>query len=768
MKRTTSAVILTVITFLTTPIFAQTPAVVSTTPSHHDVDAVPAIDITATFDIDMAPSTINAQTVVVYGSLSGRRSGVVSYDGPSRTATFDPAADFAPGEAVTAILTAGIRSSGNTPLAAAYNLSFVVGVMQTSTGTFVAGPEIWPGEDPTDVCIGDFNGDGNIDAVVANHLYSTARSTATVHLGNGDGTFAAGVEYELSHRPLHIIAVDLDADYDLDLAVSLTWDDSVLILMNSGNGTFTIGGIYAAADGPTDIAASDINGDGYLDIVTTSYYDRQVTVNVNIGPGDFSFQSVAAGGLPYLRGFGAGDLDNDGDMDLAVTYDFSREVAILDNDGFGDFAHSSSCAGTDFHHGLLPVDVDADGDLDLTSNSWTINSCLILSNAGDGTFSTPTSYAVFRPDGIASADVNGDGRIDLLFGGKYSDHISILRNAGTDIFFDQPTPATGNSPFVPRSADFDNDGDLDLLVLNKNYNAMLILQNGRCIDSDNDAYGDPGHAENICADDNCPLTFNPTQSDADGDGTGDACDACTDVDGDGYGDPGYAANTCPDDNCPMTYNPGQEDNDGDGYGDVCDVTVTAEAGYDVVVNVGDSITVTFEHVLSTGTVDLARQGSGPGLPRYELLPVGAPTYYQFTTTATYEGHVEICFIYDENTIGDNSKDMIRVEEYVNYWWADWFGRTTYIDTESNSVCGTSDTLTQFVLTVPQYTCGDANSDGQLNVGDAIYVLYYAFSGGPSPNPRQSGDSNADNEVNIADVVYTINYVFKGGPPPCCP
>jgi hypothetical protein len=66
-----------------------------------------------------------------------------------------------------------------------------------------------------------------------------------------------------------------------------------------------------------------------------------------------------------------------------------------------------------------------------------------------------------------------------------------------------------------------------------------------------------------------------------------------------------------------------------------------------------------------------------------------------------------------------------------------------------------------------YVCGDANGDGSCNVGDAVFLVKYVFSGGPAPNPYESGDANGDGSPNVGDAVYIINYVFSGGPPPEC-
>ena len=61
--------------------------------------------------------------------------------------------------------------------------------------------------------------------------------------------------------------------------------------------------------------------------------------------------------------------------------------------------------------------------------------------------------------------------------------------------------------------------------------------------------------------------------------------------------------------------------------------------------------------------------------------------------------------------------------------------------------------------------GDADLDGAINVGDAVYLINYVFKSGPPPLSIYCGEVNGDGDLNVGDVVYLINYVFKSGPPP---
>ncbi|MGB7061142.1 MAG: right-handed parallel beta-helix repeat-containing protein [Candidatus Zixiibacteriota bacterium] len=67
-----------------------------------------------------------------------------------------------------------------------------------------------------------------------------------------------------------------------------------------------------------------------------------------------------------------------------------------------------------------------------------------------------------------------------------------------------------------------------------------------------------------------------------------------------------------------------------------------------------------------------------------------------------------------------------------------------------------------------FMSGDANGDGEVNIGDVVYLVSYLYKAGPAPVPTPVGDVNCDGLINVGDIVYLVNYLFRGGPPPCEP
>jgi hypothetical protein len=340
-------------------------------------------------------------------------------------------------------------------------------------------------------------------------------------------------------------------------------------------------------------------------------------------------------------------------------------------------------------------------------------------------------------------------------------------------------------------------------------------------DSDGDGVIDPL--------DNCPTISNSDQEDADLDGIGDACDECTDTDDDGWGNPGYAANTCADDNCPDIYNPDQSlDADGDGIGDPCDIcpfhenddccnptegneapAINSAVGVTVVPGSvaldytatatdancdGTELTITFENIPSWCTVDGNTISGEPGCDDVntsftviasdgeldDTLIVGvtvdqsnvAPIITDMGDTVQVPFETDFAY-YPEITDPDDVSHTIIYTEYPSW-----------CTISNDSVVGTAppaasiEPLTVIVsdfckadtssFVVAVFVCGDANGDGEVNVGDGVFVIGYVFNSGPPPEPEVSGDANCDGDVNVGDAVYVINYVFNEGPPPCCP
>jgi len=177
---------------------------------------------------------------------------------------------------------------------------------------------------PYAINIGDFNGDGKLDVVMATDTYAT--NGAAVYLGNGDGTFQSPVGYETASSSISVEVADFNGDGKLDLAVGTA--AGVSILLGNGDGTFQPHTDYDTAIRVFGLTSGDFNGDGKLDLAVTNLDSKQVAIM--LGNGDGTFQSPQDfGTLTAPSSLAKGDFNGDGSLDLLVGYQASGSTSIL-------------------------------------------------------------------------------------------------------------------------------------------------------------------------------------------------------------------------------------------------------------------------------------------------------------------------------------------------------------------------------------------------------------------------------------------------------
>jgi hypothetical protein len=359
----------------------------------------------------------------------------------------------------------------------ALGLALVLATAAAAAGPprFVA-PDLSPagGLLPQDLAVGDFTGDGKQDVAVANLGPDAFNGGLAVLPGDGAGKLGTPVETDLgAGQGAQDVsnAVDFDGDGALDLAVLSGTSGGagpIYPLLGNGDGTFAVGPSLPGARG--HVEAGDLTGDGDADIAFV--YERGLAVvRVFPGNGDGTFAAPVAYDVDWdAYDIELGDVEGDGDLDL-VGASGGPIWTMLQTGGAlqpqrWQFSQSLSGAW------LTLADFSLDGKLDvavLTGDPGGGNPSLqIGKGTGDGLFTPIAQYEDVTGDtglGLAAGDWTGDGKPDLaVHNGHFnlSNVVALLRGNGDGTFSGVTYWLTGNDDIVP--ANLNGDGKLDLVT----------------------------------------------------------------------------------------------------------------------------------------------------------------------------------------------------------------------------------------------------------------------------------------------------------------
>ena len=346
-------------------------------------------------------------------------------------------------------------------------------------------------EHTTSIALGDLDRDGDLDLIFGNgrHL----EETDWVYSNNGRGGFYAKRALGTEADPTYGVALgDLDGDGALDVVVANDAGDPSVSYRNDGKGNFTwLGNVGRTPEARRAVALGDLDGDGDLDVILVGLAQDHIYLNENRGL-RWTERPLGTreGAGSRATSVAVGDVDGDKDLDIVLPGRYQAPSNVYVNDGKAGFEARSFGVPADDTTAVALADVDGDRDLDIVVANWQAPHA-IYANDGRGGF---TSHATFgtgreRTWSVALADMDLDGDLDAVVGNANADYWAqdwngdarndleghrpleapsrVYVNDGTGRMAAGPAFAFGHDNTRPIAlGDVDGDGDTDIVMGN--------------------------------------------------------------------------------------------------------------------------------------------------------------------------------------------------------------------------------------------------------------------------------------------------------------
>jgi hypothetical protein len=330
------------------------------------------------------------------------------------------------------------------------------------------------------VSIGDLNGDGHPDIVIANGRHWPLISR--VFLGEGQGHFAAGYDLgEKASRSYSGRLADMDDDGALDVILSNDAPDGKLVYLNDGKGHFRAGPHYGLPEWPTrNVTVADLNGDGLPDIVVANRSaDVGNFICLNRGRGRLDPDCVLFS-QESATTITAADINHDGLIDLAVPHHDGGQSYVYLAGPKANYSNSRRVAFGPPDAGIRMIEAaDFDGDslLDMVAIDDERRRVSLYFGRKDGTFSpgVPIDNGSVAPNALAANDLNGDGKIDVVVGNVAAPSTVFFNNGSGRHYTPVRFGDSEGVAFGFAIADLDGNGLPDIAVARSNASNVIYF-----------------------------------------------------------------------------------------------------------------------------------------------------------------------------------------------------------------------------------------------------------------------------------------------------